>query len=54
MTQIKIVELDIRMIVSAITKAVSEDVPKFINDHPMEFTNYLSIYRDDCIKENLK
>lgn len=54
MTQIKVIEPDVRMIVSAITKAVSEDVPNHKGDHPMEFTNYLPIYRDDCIKENLR
>lgn len=54
MTQIKNVELDTRKIVRAITKAVSEDVPEFMREHPMEFTNYIPMYRGDRISENLK
>lgn len=54
LAHIKNVELDTRKIVRAITKAVSEDVPDFMREHPMEFRNYIPMYRGDCISENVK
>ena len=44
----------IRRIVRAIEKAVADDIPAMIHDHPLETTNYIKIMRTDYINENLK
>ena len=44
----------IRRIVRAIEKAVADDIPAIIHEHPLETTNYIKIMRTDCINENLK
>ena len=44
----------IRRIVRAIEKAVADDIPAMIHEHPLETTNYIKIMRTDYINENLK
>lgn len=44
----------VRRIVRAIEKAVADDIPAMIQEHPLETTNYIKIMRTDYINENLK
>lgn len=44
----------IRRIVRAIEKAVADDIPAMIHEHPLETINYIKPMRSDYINENLK
>ena len=44
----------IRRIVRAIEKAIANDIPAMIHEHPLETINYIKIMRTDYINENLK
>ena len=52
--EIKDSGLDLSMIVRAIEKAVADDVPRQLSEHPLETNNYIGLMRGDYINENLR
>lgn len=54
MTEIFYDKNDAKRIVRAIEKAITDDVPQFIREHPMETLNCIKMIRSDFINENLK
>ena len=46
--------IDLSMVVRAIEKAVSEDIPRQLSEHPMETNNYIGLMRGDWINQNLR
>lgn len=47
-------ELLLRKIVYSIDKAITDDVPQFLRDNPMETCNYIIQLRGDKINDNLR
>ncbi len=47
-------EFDLDMVVRAIVKAIEEDIPNQLREHPLETNNYIGIMRGDFINENLR
>ena len=54
MTNIFYDKNDAKHIVRAIEKSITDDVPQFIREHPMETLNCIKMIRGDFINENLK
>lgn len=47
-------EFNLDMVVRAIMKAIEEDIPNQLREHPLETNNYIGLMRGDCINENLR
>ena len=43
-----------RMLVWAINKAVTDDIPLLFSEHPLDTHNFLGHFRGDCINTNLR
>jgi hypothetical protein len=48
------VDFDLDLIIRAIAKAISEDVPNQLHEHHLETNNYIGLMRGDFINENLR
>lgn len=47
-------DFDLELIVRAIDKAIREDVPNQLREHPLETNNYIGLIRGDFINDNLR
>ena len=43
-----------RMLVWAINKAVADDIPLMLSEHPLDTHNFLGHFRGDCINTNIR